>query len=92
MATSPVIVSTWSVGRYTITLSVPKLVKGAVQHSAMEWEPGLPTHMTKKMWRQYRAGRDAAFQKLCDATGETALIVEPDSRTHDKFKVIKPRN
>lgn len=91
MATSPLLVHSWQVGNYKVTMSVPKMTKGAVHHSAMEWEPGLPTHMTKKMWRQYRAGRDAGYQKLCDATGETALVVEPGQKPHE-FKIIKPRN
>lgn len=70
-ARAPSLVRTWSVGRYTATLTVPPLERGVV-HAVIEWEPHCPKDLTADEQRAYRYGRDAAFREL----GLEALVVE----------------
>jgi len=41
-----------------------------------EWEPTVPRRLSKREWREYRAGRDAAFAELCRVIGEPMMVVE----------------
>ena len=43
---------------------------------SMVWDPDVPKELSKKEWRQYRKGRDAAFRELGQYLGGAILIVE----------------
>ena len=66
----------WRVGKYTVTMTAPKLREGKVSFAAMEWHPDMPTQLSKKEGRQYQAGRDAAFEELFAEAGIQGLMVE----------------
>lgn len=54
-------VYTWQVGAFTVTLSMPPIVPGAVRHAVCEWAPSLPgRRLTPTEQRQYDAGLAAA--------------------------------
>ncbi len=66
----------WRVGKYTVTMTAPKLRKGEVSVAPMEWEPDMPSKLSKKEARQYQAGRDAAFEELFAESGIQGLMVD----------------
>jgi hypothetical protein len=63
---------TWSVGRYTVTLTVPPLRPAGVLNAVVEWSPSVPAKLTPDELEQYRAGRDDAIRAL----GVRALVVD----------------
>jgi hypothetical protein len=71
---------TWSVGRWRVTLTMPRTEPGQVRQGVLEWSPTLPNRpLTKSEMRQYRAGRDRAIGELAVALGGPALLVEAAS-------------
>jgi hypothetical protein len=70
------ITSTFRVGRYRCTMSIP-LVKGVFVMSC-EWEPDAPKPgtLTKKELRDYRRGRDALIEEVARHLGINVLVVE----------------
>jgi hypothetical protein len=60
------------VGRYTVTLTVPKPQAGTVQGMVAEWHPDVPERLTDAELAQYRAGHNAALAEL----GARTLAVE----------------
>lgn len=71
-AKAAALVRTWAVGKYTVTLTVPRLRRGGVQSAVFEWAPEQPSQLTGAEAEQYRAGRDEAFRSL----GLNVLILE----------------
>ena len=68
---------TWSVGRWTVTVTLPQVAPGQMRHAVFEWSPAMPTRpLTKSEMRQYRAGRDRAIGELAFALGGPALLLE----------------
>ncbi len=67
---------TWRVGRRTCTLTVPQTRSGQVATAAIEWHPDVPRRLSRREWKQYRAGRDAAFADLCGDLGIRGLLCE----------------
>ena len=76
MAEQAAMVRSWRVGRRTVTATVPQVRPGQVVHTAMEWSPNMPRRMTKREWRQYRAGRDKAFAELFADLGIRGAVLE----------------
>ena len=62
-ASAPALVKTWSVGRYTVTLTVPQSDDGVFVGN-VEWFPHLPTDLTAEEMEAYSRGRDAALAGL----------------------------
>ncbi len=67
---------TWRVGKRRVTMTAPKLRNGHVSFAAMEWEPDVPTKLSKRQMKQYREGRDAAFAELCGELGIRGALGE----------------
>lgn len=67
---------TWSVGRYEVTLTVPRPKPGSVVACAFEWDPQVPSNLTPEEWQQYRRGRDEAVAEVSRALGITSVVVE----------------
>jgi len=62
--------STFEVGNYTCELTVSM---GGMKAS---WSPCMPTKLSKKELRQYRAGRDALLANYAEETGANVMLVE----------------
>lgn len=43
---------------------------------ASEWDPHLPSGLSKSEWKQYRAGRDALLAEVAKSLGGTVAVVE----------------
>jgi hypothetical protein len=51
------------------------VIQGDGQMNA-EWDPHLPRSMSKREWRDYRAGRNALLTELSRLMGGSILVVE----------------
>ncbi len=69
-------VRTWRVGKRQVTVTVPQVRTGQVATAAIEWHPDLPRRLSRREWKQYRTGRDAAFADLCGDLGIRGLPCE----------------
>jgi hypothetical protein len=67
---------TWKVGKRKVTMTAPKLRNGQVSFASMEWEPDVPSKLSKREIRQYMKGRDDAFTDLCGDLGVRGLLCE----------------
>ncbi len=67
---------TWRVGRRKVTLTAPQIRSSQVATATIEWAPDMPRRLSRKEWKQYRAGRDAAFAGLCGDLGIRGLLCE----------------
>ncbi len=75
-AESAAMVRTWRVGKRRVTMTAPKLRNGHVSFAAMEWEPDVPTKLSKREIKQYMKGRDAAFTELCGDLGVRGVLCD----------------
>lgn len=75
-AESPALVRSWSVGRYTCTLLMPKVRGRMLTSCVIEWTPEQPRKLTEAEIAQYRAGRDAAFAELALALNRNVAVVD----------------
>jgi hypothetical protein len=62
-AETPLLVRTFKVGRYTVTMSFPRAVPGKPASVACEWQPTLPV-LSKRELYEYKQARDAAIQEF----------------------------
>lgn len=62
-ASSAALIKTWSVGRYTVTLTVPRSADGVFAGN-VEWFPHLPNDLTADEMEAYSRGRDAALAEF----------------------------
>ena len=76
MAEQAALVRSWRVGRRTVTATVPQVRPGQVLHAAFEWHPDMPRRLSRREWKQYRAGRDKAFAELFAEIGVTGAVLE----------------
>ncbi len=67
---------TWRVGKRRVTMTVPRLRNGQVSMATIEWLPTMPRKLSRREWRQYRAGRNAAFAELCGDLGVRGVLCE----------------
>jgi hypothetical protein len=74
-AEAAAIVHTFPVGNRMVTLTAQAPQRGQVANLAMEWDPTIPTRLTKRELRQYRAGRVHSVT-FCSAS-IFALIMTP---------------
>ena len=75
-AEAPVLTTAFRVGRRIVTMTIPTLRRGEVSHTTVEWYPDVPQRLSKREWRQYRAGRDVAMTELARGAGVKAAIIE----------------
>ena len=66
----------FKVGRYTVTMTLERAYRRALIHAVCEWEPGVPTRLSKRELKQYQNGRNALAARLAELLGGRALIVE----------------
>ena len=76
MAEQAALVRSWRVGKRTVTLTMPQVRSGQVLHAALEWHPDMPRRLSRREWKQYRAGRDKAFAELCRDLGIRGALCE----------------
>jgi hypothetical protein len=62
----------FSVGRYTVTLTVPTLKAGVAAAVVVEWTPELPERLTAAEVAEYVRGRNAVLVAL----GLPVLVIE----------------
>ena len=62
---------TFEVGTLTCLMTMSVL-----GHITSEWNPKMPTRLTRKERAQYRAGRNALVAEFAEATGINIMIVE----------------
>ncbi len=67
---------TWRVGKRRVTMTVPRIRTGQVLNAAFEWHPSMPRRLSRREWRQYRIGRDAAFAELFAELGIRGAVLE----------------
>ncbi len=67
---------TWRVGKRRVTVTMPQIRTGQVLQPAIEWSPNLPRRLSRREWREYRAGRDAAFAELFAELGIRGAVLE----------------
>ena len=75
-AEAAALVRTWRVGNRRVTMTAPRLRNGQVAMATIEWLPTMPRKLSRREWKQYRAGRDAAFAELCSDLGVRGLLCE----------------
>lgn len=75
-AEAALLVRTFSVGKRRVTLTIPKPLTGAAVAMVCEWEPTQPRKLSRREWREYRAGRNAAVAELSRQLGERILLME----------------
>ncbi len=73
---SAALARTWRVGKRRVTVTVPRIRTGQVLHPTIEWHPNLPRRLSRREWKQYRAGRDAAFAELFAELGIRGVVLE----------------
>ncbi len=76
MAEQAALERSWRVGKRTVTCTVPQVRSGQVLHAAFEWIPNMPRCLSRREWRQYRAGRDKAFAELFAELGVKGAVLE----------------
>ena len=76
MAEKAALVRSWRVGRRTVTATMPQPVRGQVRMSVIEWSPNMPRRLSRREWKQYRAGRDAAFAELFAEIGVKGMVLD----------------
>ena len=67
---------TFRVGKRTVTCTMPQVQPGQVVCATIEWHPDMPRRLSRREWKQYRAGRDAAFAGLCGDLGIRGMLCE----------------
>ena len=70
------LVRTWRVGKRRVTMTAPRPQSGQVATAAIEWHPDMPRKLSRREWKQYRTGRDAAFADLCGELGIRGAVIE----------------
>lgn len=69
--------SSWRVGKRAVTLTQDiNMSRGpGVGHLRCEWTPDLPRKLSRAELRQYRAGRDAHYQRVANIIGGTVACL-----------------
>ncbi len=75
-AEAAALMRTWRVGERRVTMTAPRLRNGQVAMATIEWLPTMPRKLSRREWKQYRAGRDAAFAELCRNLGVRGMLCE----------------
>ncbi len=76
MAEQAALVRSWRVGKRIVTATMSQPRRGQVRHTVMEWSPDQPRRLSRREWKQYRAGRDAAFTELFAELGVRGVVLE----------------
>ena len=75
-AEAPALTRSFPVGHRIVTVTMPAPRRGKVRYMMIEWTPDPPRRLSKREWRQYRAGRNAAVAELAKWAGMKAAIIE----------------
>ena len=73
---APALTRSFCVGHRTVTVTMPVPRRGKVHCMTIEWAPDPPQRLSKREWRQYRAGRNAAVAELAKWAGLKAMVIE----------------
>ncbi len=69
-------IRTWRVGKRKVIMTAPQIRNGQVAMATIECSPTVPRKLSRREWRQYRAGRDKAFAELCGDLGVRGVLCE----------------
>ncbi len=75
-AEAAVLTRSFRVGCRTVTMTMPAPRLGECVCLAIEWAPTPPRRLSKREWRQYRTGRNAAVAELAELTRLKTAILE----------------
>jgi hypothetical protein len=75
-AFAPLFSKSWSVGKRTCRLDVPKAAPGQTLTVFLDWTPDAPARLTAAELVQYRKGRDAAIAAAAAELGIKIALVE----------------
>ena len=75
-AEAPALTRSFPVGHRIVTMTMPTLRRGKLRYMTIEWAPDMPRRLSKREWRQYRGGRNAAVAELAKGAGMKAAIIE----------------
>jgi hypothetical protein len=73
-AEQALLVRSFPIGKRTVTISLPRPDSGL--SLAAEWSPEPPRKLSKKEWRQYRAGRQTLLEEYAALTGHRIAVIE----------------
>lgn len=77
MSAETVVLSrTWTVGKRTVTFTVPQPKPGHAVHCCCEWSPDEPQRLAGTEWLQYVAGRNAAIAELAHELGVNVAVID----------------
>jgi hypothetical protein len=74
-AQAAAVVRSFRVGKWTCTITLPRIERGAVFTISSEWSPSMPGRLSADEMRQYRAGRDQALAELAGTIGGGGVLV-----------------
>lgn len=60
----PALVRAFSVGRYTVTLTVPRIPTEGIACGTAEWSPYMPARLTEAERKQYQAAMRTVIAEL----------------------------
>ena len=75
-AEAEIAVRTWKVGKYIVTLTMPRAKPGTVAASGVEWAPTTPVRLTAAELQEYRKGRNKALSSIARELGINAAVVD----------------
>ena len=76
MGEKAALVRSWRVGKRRVTVTAPQIRTGQVLYATIEWKPDVPRRLSRREWKQYRTGRDAAFAELFAELGIRGAVLE----------------
>jgi hypothetical protein len=77
MPSGRVLCSEWLVGPRTVTVvQEVHVIVGSAGVLRCQWEPAVPRRLSKREWRQYRAGRDLHHQRLANILGIAVTVAD----------------
>lgn len=73
-----VIKTEFNVGRYRVRMvnHVDMMQRGCLSEANVEWEPDLPTKLTKNEIRVYQEHRNRHYQRLVNIVGGSMAVVD----------------
>lgn len=75
-AAAAILSRSWPVGQYTVTLTVPRPIKGSQVHASVEWSPFEPRRLSKSELAKYRAERNRAIAELAAELEINVAVLE----------------
>ena len=75
-AQAPALSRSWSVGRFTATLTIARPEPGRLAAAVVEWVPACPDRLTRSELADYTRGRNVAIRELSESLGVRTLLLD----------------